>query len=125
MQVDEAEARRYYDEHTEFYADRPFEEVAAEIQQVLGQQRLEEMSSAEVQRATLAAIADSQEGAVEVTRNTDTYDDVLRLLRQNREAEGIPEPGPAPEGGSQPVTGGPPPAGAVAPGGSTEAAGAP
>ena len=125
LQVDEAEVRRYYDEHTEFYADRPFDEVATEIQQVLGTQRLEEMSSAEVQRATLAAIADSQESAVEVTRNTDTYDEVLRVLRQNREAAGIPEPGPAPQGGSQPVTGGPPPAGATAPGGATEAPGAP
>jgi hypothetical protein len=125
LQVDDAEVRRYYDEHTEFYADRPFEEVAAEIQQVLGAQRLEEMSSAEIQRATLAAIADSQESAIEVTRNTDTYDDVLRVLRQNRAAEGIPEPGPAPQGGSQPVTGAPPPAGATAPGGAREAPGAP
>ena len=125
LQVDEAEVRRYYDEHMEFSADRPFEEVAAEIQQVLGAQRMEEVSSAEAQRATLAAIADSQESAIDVTRNTDTYEDVLRVLRQNREAEGIPEPGPAHQGGSQPVTGGRPPAGATAPGGATEAPGAP
>jgi hypothetical protein len=123
LQVDEAEVRRYYDEHTEFtrtarsrrWLRRPSRCSSAAA---------EEMSSAEAQRATLAAIADSQESAVDVTRNTDTYDDVLRVQRQNREAEGIPEPGPAPQGGSQPVTG-PPPAGATAPGGATEAPGAP
>lgn len=100
LEVSAAEARQYYDEHTEFYADRPYDEVEAEIRQVLGSQRLEEMSSPEVQRATLAAIADSQESAVQVTRNTDAYDEVLRVLRGNREAAGIPEPGPAPPGGT-------------------------
>ena len=107
LEVSEEEARRYYDEHTEFYADRPYEEVAAEIRQVLGSQRLEEMASPEVQRATLAAIADSQESAVDVTRNTDAYDEVLRVLRRNREEAGIPEPGPAPTGGTVEAPGAP------------------
>ena len=108
LEVSEEEARRYYDEHTEFYADRPYEEVAPEIRQVLGSQRLEEMASPEVQRATLAAIADSQESALEVSRNTDTYERVLEVLRQNRAAAGIPEPGPAPQpGGAAEVPGAP------------------
>jgi hypothetical protein len=68
---------------------------------VLASQRLEEISSPDVQRATLAAIADSQADAVEVVRNTDTYDQVLRALRRQREEAGVPEPGPAPEGAGE------------------------
>lgn len=96
MEVGDEEVRRYYEEHREFYADRSFEIVAPEIRQVLASQRLEEVSSPDAQRATLAAIADSQEDAVDVVRNTDTYDQVLRTLRREREEAGIPEPGPAP-----------------------------
>jgi hypothetical protein len=92
MEVGDEEVRTYYDEHREFYANRPFEEVAPEIRQVLSAQRLEELSSPDVQRATLAAIADSQESDVEVVRNTDTYDDVLQSLRRLRQEAGIPEP---------------------------------
>ena len=107
LEVGDEEARQYYEEHREFYADRPFEEVAQEIRQVLAAQRLEEVAGAEVQRATLAAIADSQEGAVEVVRNTDTYDQVLTTLRELRQRAGIPEPSPAPPTG-QPPAGQPP-----------------
>jgi parvulin-like peptidyl-prolyl isomerase len=92
MEVGDEEVRTYYDEHREFYANRPFEEVAPEIRQVLSAQRLEELSSPDVQRATLAAIADSQESDVDVVRNTDTYDDVLQSLRRLRQEAGIPEP---------------------------------
>ena len=99
MEVSDDEVRRYYEEHREFYGDRSFDAAAAEIRQVLAQQRLEDLSSPDVQRATLAAIADSQESAVEVERNTDTYDQVLRTLREQRGKAGIPEPGPAPQGG--------------------------
>jgi parvulin-like peptidyl-prolyl isomerase len=99
LEVGEEEVRRYYEEHREFYADRSFEDVASEIRQVLASQRLEEVSGPDAQRATLAAIADSQEGPVEVVRNTDTYDQVLRQLRKQREEAGIPEPGAAPQGG--------------------------
>lgn len=98
LEVSDEEARRYYEEHREFYADRPFEEVAAEIRQVLGSQRLEELSSADAQRATLAAIADSQAGTTEVVRNSDTYDQILAALRRLREQGGMPEPGPLPQG---------------------------
>jgi hypothetical protein len=115
MEVGDEEARRYYDEHREFYADRPYEEVAAEIRQVLGSQRLEELSSADVQRATLAAIADSQEGAVEVVRNTDTYDQVLAALRRMREEAGTPEPAPNPQGSATPAGATPAPVGTSAP----------
>ena len=52
MEVSDAEARQYYEEHSEFYAERPFEEVAGEIRQALGSQRLEELASPEIQRAT-------------------------------------------------------------------------
>ncbi|HYO45947.1 MAG TPA: peptidylprolyl isomerase [Gemmatimonadota bacterium] len=106
MEVGDEEVRRYYEEHREFYADRSFEIVAPEIRQVLASQRHEEVSGPDAQRATLAAIADSQEDAVDVVRNTDTYDQVLRTLRREREEAGIPEPGPAPPP--------PAPAGAVA-----------
>jgi parvulin-like peptidyl-prolyl isomerase len=98
LELDDAELRTYYEEHREFYANRPFEEVAPEIRQVLGAQRLEEVASPDAQRATLAAIADSQESAVDVERNTDTYDQVLQALRRQRSEAGIPEPGPAPAG---------------------------
>jgi hypothetical protein len=101
LEVGDEEVRTYYEEHREFYADRPFEEVAPEIRQVLAGQRLEEASSPDVQRATLAAIADSQEGDVEVVRNTDTYDDVLRALRRLREETGMPEPASGPPAGGQ------------------------
>ena len=101
MEVGDEEVRLYYEEHREFYADRPFEEVAPEIRQVLASQRLEELSSPDVQRATLAAIADSQEGAIEVVRNTDTYDQVLQVLRRLREEAGSSEPSPAPPGEAQ------------------------
>ena len=113
LQVSDEEVESYYEEHREFYADRPFPEVAAEIRQVLGTQRLEEATSPDVQRATLAAIADSQEGAVDVERNTDLYDEVLRELRRQREEAGIPEPAPG-GGQTSPAPGGvaPPPAGA-------------
>ncbi|MGH7566462.1 MAG: peptidylprolyl isomerase, partial [Gemmatimonadota bacterium] len=97
LEVGDEEVRRYYDEHREFYADRSFEVVAPEVRQVLASQRLEEAASPDAQRATLAAIADSQEAAVDVVRNTDTYDQVLRALRRQREEAGIPEPGPAPD----------------------------
>jgi hypothetical protein len=98
LELDDAALRTYYEEHREFYANRPFEEVAPEIRQVLGAQRLEEVSSPDAQRAMLAAIADSQESAVDVERNTDTYDQVLQALRRQRSEAGIPEPGPAPAG---------------------------
>jgi parvulin-like peptidyl-prolyl isomerase len=98
LELGDEELRTYYEEHREFYADRPYEEVAPEIRQVLGAQRLEEVSSPDVQRATLAAIADSQESAVDVERNTDTYDQVLLALRRLRSEAGTPEPGPAPGG---------------------------
>ena len=98
LELDDEELRTYYEEHREFYADRPFEEVAPEIRQVLGAQRLEEVSSPDAQRATLAAIADSQESAVDVERNTDTYDQVLLALRRLRAEAGTPEPGPPPGG---------------------------
>ncbi|HUF89459.1 MAG TPA: peptidylprolyl isomerase [Gemmatimonadota bacterium] len=103
LEVSDEEARQYYEEHREFYADRPFEEVAQEIRQVLASQRLEELSGGDTQRATLAAIADSQEGAVEVVRNTDTYDQVLVALRRLRESAGIPEPSPQPPSGQPPA----------------------
>ena len=122
LEVSDEEAETYYEEHREFYADRPFVEVAPEIRQVLSAQRLEEATSPDVQRATLAAIADSQEGAVDVERNTDLYDEVLQELRRLREEAGIPEP--APDGGeATPAPGGgaPPPAGT----GAQEAADAP
>jgi foldase protein PrsA len=102
LEVSDEEARRYYEEHREFYADRPFEEVAPEIRQVLGSQRLEELSSADVQRETLAAIADSQTGTTEVVRNSDTYDQILAALRRLRQEAGLPEPGPAPQGTTPP-----------------------
>jgi parvulin-like peptidyl-prolyl isomerase len=101
LELDDEELRTYYEEHREFYADRPFEEVAPEIRQVLGAQRLEEVSSPDAQRATLAAIADSQESAVDVERNTDTYDQVLLALRRLRSEAGTPEPGPAPGGAGE------------------------
>lgn len=103
LEVSDEDARQYYEEHREFYADRPFEEVAQEIRQVLGSQRLELLSSADEQRATLAAIADSQEEAVRVERNTDTYDKVLAELRRLRAEAGTPEPTPAPPGGRTPT----------------------
>ena len=115
LEVGDEDARQYYEEHREFYADRPFEEVAQEIRQVLGSQRLEELSSADVQRATLAAIADSQESAVKVERNTDTYDKVLAELRRLREESGSPEPSPAPPGGRTPTPQTPTPAPAPTP----------
>ena len=85
LEVGDEEVQSYYEEHREFYSDRPFAEVAPEIRQVLSAQRLEEATSPDVQRATLAAIADSQESAVDVERNTDLYDEVLRELRRLRE----------------------------------------
>jgi parvulin-like peptidyl-prolyl isomerase len=112
LAVDDEELRTYYEEHREFYADRPYEEVAPEIRQVLGAQRLEQASSPEAQRATLAAIADSQESAVDVERNTDTYDQVLRELRRQRAEAGIPEPGSAPAGEAGAQTAAPEPQGA-------------
>jgi hypothetical protein len=114
LEVGDEEVQRYYDEHREFYSDRPFAEVAPEIRQVLAAQRLEEATSADVQRATLAAIADSQEASVDIERNTDLYDEVLRELRRLRDQSGTPEPGPAP-GGTQPA-----PAGAAPPSGATQ-----
>src|SRR5688572_9473681 len=106
LEVGDAEVQSYYDEHREFYSDRPFAEVAPEIRQVLAAQRLEEATSADVQRATLAAIADSQESSVDVERNSDLYDEVLRELRRLREEAGVPDPGSAPAGESQPAPGG-------------------
>lgn len=106
LEVGDEEVQSYYDEHREFYSDRPFAEVAPEIRQVLAAQRLEEATSADVQRATLAAIADSQEGSVDVERNSDLYDEVLRELRRLREEAGVPDPGSAPGGESQPTPGG-------------------
>ena len=105
LAVGDEEVQSYYEEHREFYSDRPFAEVAPEIRQVLAAQRLEEATSPDVQRATLAAIADSQEGAVDVERNTDLYDEVLRELRRLREEAGEPDPGPAPPSGVQPPAG--------------------
>ena len=121
MEVGEEEVRTYYDEHREFYADRSFDDVAPEIRQVLAGQRLEEMSSPDIQRATLAAIADSQEGDVEVVRNTETYDDVLQSLRKLRQDAGIPEPGAAPPSGAQPSSqpAGPSPSGSPEPQGAS------
>ena len=107
LEVGDEEVQSYYEDHREFYADRPFPEVAAEIRQVLSAQRLEEATSPDVQRATLAAIADSQEGSVDVERNTELYDEVLQELRRLRQESGTPEPAPPPGG----VT--PPPAGAA------------
>lgn len=112
LEVDDEELRTYYEEHREFYADRPYEEVAPEIRQVLGTQRIEQASSPDAQRATLAAIADSQESAVDVERNTDTYDQVLRELRRQRSEAGIPEPGRAPGGEAGAQTAAPEPQGA-------------
>ncbi|HET6362221.1 MAG TPA: peptidylprolyl isomerase, partial [Gemmatimonadota bacterium] len=108
LEVGDEEVQSYYDEHREFYADRPFAEVAPEIRQVLATQRLEEATSPDVQRATLAAIADSQEGSVDVERNTDLYDEVLQELRRLHQESGRQEPGPAPGGGT-PAPGGAPP----------------
>jgi parvulin-like peptidyl-prolyl isomerase len=102
LEVGDEELERYYEEHREFYADRPFAEVAPEIRDVLAAQRLEEATSPDVQRATLAAIADSQESSMDVERNTDLYDEVLRELRRLREESGTPEPSPAPGGGTPP-----------------------
>jgi hypothetical protein len=110
LEVSDEEVQSYFDDHREFYADRPFAEVAAEIRQVLGAQRLEEATSPDVQRATLAAIADSQEGAVDVERNTDLYDEILRELRRQREEAGLPEP--EPQGDARPTGGTPQPGGA-------------
>jgi hypothetical protein len=121
LEVGDEELESYYEEHREFYADRPFAEVAPEIRQVLAAQRLEEATSPDVQRATLAAIADSQESSTDVERNTELYDEVLQELRRLREESGTPEPAPAP-GGTAP-SGSPPPATAQpsAAGGSGEA----
>ena len=117
LEVGDEEVQSYYDEHREFYSDRPFAEVAPEIRQVLAAQRLEEATSPDVQRATLAAIADSQEGAVDVERNTELYDEVLRELRRLREESGMPEPGPPPGGVAPAPAGSPPPGSAQPPAG--------
>ena len=69
--------------------------------QVLAAQRLEEATSPDVQRATLSAIADSQESSMDVERNTDLYDEILRELRRLREEAGTPEPVSAPGGTPQ------------------------
>lgn len=115
LEVGDEELQSYYAEHREFYADRPFAEVAPEIRQVLAAQRLEEATSPDVQRATLAAIADSQESSTDVERNTELYDEVLQELRRLREESGTPAPAPAPGGaapsGSPPVSAQPPAAG--------------
>ena len=116
LDVSDDEVQSYYEEHREFYADRPFAEVGPEIRQVLAAQRLEEATSPDVQRATLAAIADSQEGSVDVERDTELYDDVLQELRRLREESGTPEPAPQPGGVAHAPAGSPgstqPPAGA-------------
>ena len=101
LEVGDEEVQSYYEEHREFYADRPFAEVAPEIRQVLAAQRLEEATSPDVQRATLSAIADSQESSMDVERNTDLYDEILRELRRLREEAGTPEPVSAPGGTPQ------------------------
>ena len=94
IEVTDAEVRTYYDEHTEFYRDRPYEEVEPQIRQILRAQRMEQAQSADSQRELMAAMADSQAQAVEVETFPDRYDRVLTDLRERLEN---PE---APAGGS-------------------------
>ncbi len=79
---------------------------------MLAAQRLEETTKPDVQRALLTAIADSQEASVDVERNTDLYDEVLRELRRQRTEAGVPDPGAAPRGGTPEPSGAAPPTGA-------------
>jgi parvulin-like peptidyl-prolyl isomerase len=85
IEVTDAEVRTYYDEHTEFYRDRPYEEVEPQIRQILRAQRMEQAQSADSQRELMAAMADSQAQAVEVETFPDRYDRVLTDLRERLE----------------------------------------
>lgn len=97
LEVPDSVARRYYDEHREFYQGRPFEEVAEQIGEVLRTQQMQTLGEPDAQRRLVASVADSQAARVEVVRHEDRYDDVLERLRQMHEEEGTEPPaGPAP-----------------------------
>ena len=83
--VTDADIRTYYDEHAEFYRDRPYEEVEPQIRQILRAQRMEQVQSAGSQRELMAAMADSQAQAVEVETFPDRYERVLAELRERLE----------------------------------------
>lgn len=85
VEVTDAEVRTYYDEHAEFYRDRPYEEVEPQIRQILTAQRMEQAQSADSQRELMAAMADSQAQAVDVETFPDRYDRVLTDLRERLE----------------------------------------
>ena len=95
VEVTDAEVRTYYDEHVEFYRDRPYEEVEPQIRQILTAQRMEQAQSANSQRELMAAMADSQAQAVEVETFPDRYDRVLSDLRERLENPEAAAPGSA------------------------------
>lgn len=96
VEVTDADVRTYYDEHAEFYRDRPYEEVEPQIRQILTAQRMEQAQAADSQRELMAAMADSQAQAVEVETFPDRYERVLSDLRERLEN---PETAVRPAGG--------------------------
>lgn len=85
LDVPESEVRRYYDEHLEFYRGQAFEEVADQIREVLGSQRMQQVQAADAQRELMAAMADSQAGSVNVELYRDRYDEVMAALKERLE----------------------------------------
>jgi parvulin-like peptidyl-prolyl isomerase len=85
VEVGDSEVRAYFDEHAEFYRDRPYEEVEPQIRQILRAQRMEQAQSADSQRELMAAMADSQAEAVEVETFPERYERVLAELRERLE----------------------------------------
>jgi parvulin-like peptidyl-prolyl isomerase len=85
IEVADAEIRTYYDEHAEFYRDRPYEEVEPQIRQILRAQRMEQAQSADSQHELMAAMADSQAQSVDVETFPDRYHRVLTDLRERLE----------------------------------------
>lgn len=85
VEVADADVRTYYDEHAEFYRDRPYEEVEPQIRQILRAQRMEQVQSADSQRELMTAMADSQAQAVDVETFPDRYERVLAELKERLE----------------------------------------
>ncbi|HUP19758.1 MAG TPA: peptidylprolyl isomerase [Gemmatimonadota bacterium] len=120
LEVSDAEAAVYYEEHREFYQGRPFEEVADQIREVLRMQRMQALSAPDAQRQLVEAVADSMAERVEVEVYSDRFDDVLERLREMYAEAGrdVPDEDPPP-GGASGTPASPPPA-AVPPAGGAE-----
>jgi len=101
--ISDSAAQEYYDQHREFYQGKPFAEVADQIKQQLAGQRMQAMNDPDAQRDLVKAIADSQRQKVEISRNDDAYDEVLKLVRQKYEEKGT-EPAES-EAGNRSATG--------------------